>query len=106
MAKIIYIEHDGTVHAVDVQPGLSLMQGAVWNHIDGVVGACGGDGGCGTCHVYVSEPWRSRVGAMSAKERSTLRFAMDVSENSRLSCYIKVVGEFDGLVVRMPDRQY
>jgi 2Fe-2S ferredoxin len=28
MAKITYIEHDGTDHVIDVKPGLTVMEGA------------------------------------------------------------------------------
>ena len=31
MVKIIYIEHDGTEHTVDVDVGTSIMEGAVSN---------------------------------------------------------------------------
>ena len=34
-----------------------------------------------------------------------LDFAYGVQPNSRLSCQIKVSEEFEGLVVRTPDRQ-
>jgi 2Fe-2S ferredoxin len=29
MAKITYIEHDGTHHVIDLTPGMSVMEGAV-----------------------------------------------------------------------------
>ena len=31
MVKIIYIEHDGTEHPVDIDVGTSIMEGAVSN---------------------------------------------------------------------------
>ena len=36
MVKIIYIEHDGTEHPVDVDVGTSIMEGAVSNSIPGI----------------------------------------------------------------------
>jgi 2Fe-2S ferredoxin len=39
-------------------------------------------------------------------EQSMLDFANDVEDNSRLSCQIKVTGELDGLVVRLPRSQH
>jgi 2Fe-2S ferredoxin len=75
MAKITYIEHDGTEHIVDVRPGMSLMEGALWNNVPGIFADCGGDGGCATCQVYVDDAWRSRLAVPSSAERSTLRFA-------------------------------
>ncbi len=106
MARITYIEHNGTEHAVDVPPGTSLMEGAVWNNVPGIFADCGGDGGCATCQVYVDEAWREKLGEISSKEKSTLRFGYKTAENSRLSCFIKVTEDMDGLLLRMPARQF
>ncbi len=106
MAKIYYIEHDGTAHAVDVRPGLSVMQGAVFNGVRGIHATCAGDCGCATCHVYVDEAWLAQMPEKSSREKNTLRFAWEPAANSRLSCQIKVTEALDGLVVRMPKKQY
>ena len=58
MAKITYIEHDGTEHAVEVKNGLSVMEGAIRNNVPGIDADCGGACACATCHVYVDEAWR------------------------------------------------
>ena len=106
MAKITYIEFDGTEHVVDVKSGLSVMEGAVKNNIPGIDADCGGACACATCHVYVDEAWRDKTGSMSAMEESMLDFAENVEPNSRLSCQIKVSDELDGLVGRMPESQH
>ena len=106
MAKITYIEHDGTEHVVDVKTGLTVMEGAVKNNIPGSDADCGGACACATCHVYVDEAWRDKTGSTSAMEESMLDFAENVEPNSRLSCQIKVSDELDGLVVRMPESQH
>ena len=106
MAKITYIEHDGTEHALDVKNGLSVMEGAVKNNVPGIDADCGGACACATCHVYVDEAWIDKVGTKSAMEESMLDFAENVQDNSRLSCQIKVSDELDGLVVRMPESQH
>jgi 2Fe-2S ferredoxin len=106
MAKITYIEFDGTPHAVEVRPGLSVMEGAVKNNIPGIDADCGGACACATCHVYVDEAWRDRVGSPSSMEESMLDFAENTAPNSRLSCQIKVTDALDGLVVRMPENQH
>ena len=54
MAKITYIEHNGTSHTVEVKKGLSVMEGAVQNNIPGIDADCGGGMACATCHVYVN----------------------------------------------------
>ena len=61
MAKITYIEHNGTNHTVDVQNGLTVMEGAVQNNIPGIDADCGGSMACATCHVYVKEDWFDKV---------------------------------------------
>jgi len=106
MAKITYIEHDGTEHVVDVKSGQSVMEGAVKHNIPGIDADCGGACACATCHVYVDPAWLSKTGEKSSMEESMLDFAESVEDNSRLSCQIKVTDDLDGLVVRMPESQH
>ena len=106
MAKITYVEHNGTEHAIDVKNGLSVMEGAVKNNIPGIDADCGGACACATCHVYVDEAWVAKTGDRSAMEESMLDFAEGVEPNSRLSCQIKVSDELDGLRVTMPESQH
>ena len=106
MAKITYIEFNGTEHVVDVKTGLSVMEGAVKNNIPGIDADCGGACACATCHVYVDEAWREATGKPSAMEESMLDFADNVEPNSRLSCQIQVSDALEGLIVRMPESQH
>lgn len=106
MAKITYIEHDGTEHTVDVKTGLSVMEGAIKNNIPGIDADCGGACACATCHVYVDDAWSSKTGDKSAMEESMLDFAENVEPSSRLSCQIKVTDDLEGLIVRMPESQH
>ena len=106
MAKITYIEHNGKEHVVEVDNGLSVMEGAVKNLVPGIDADCGGACACATCHVYVDPAWTDKTGTAEGMETSMLEFAEDVEENSRLSCQIEVSDELDGLVVRMPASQH
>lgn len=108
MPKITYIEHSGREHQVDVPLGLSVMRGAVTNNVPGIDADCGGECACATCHVYVEEPWLSRIGtpAPGSLEASMLSFAAVSQPNSRLSCQIEVTEALDGLIVRMPEGQH
>jgi 2Fe-2S ferredoxin len=106
MAKITYVEHDGTEHVLEVKTGLSVMEGAVKNNVPGIDADCGGACACATCHVYVDEAFLAKTGTRSAMEESMLDFAEGVTENSRLSCQIKVTDELDGLKVTMPESQH
>ena len=106
MAKVTYIQFDGTETAVEVRNGLSVMEGAIKNNIPGIDADCGGACACATCHVYVDAAWEDKTGEKSAMEESMLDFAENVEPNSRLSCQIKVSDTLDGLVVRMPESQH
>ena len=105
MAKITYIDHDGTERVVEAQNGETVMEAAIKNSIPGIDADCGGACACATCHVYVDEAWTDKTGEKSGVEESMLDFATDVQPNSRLSCQIRVSAELDGLIVRMPEYQ-
>ncbi|MDO9336607.1 MAG: 2Fe-2S iron-sulfur cluster binding domain-containing protein [Caulobacteraceae bacterium] len=106
MAKVTYVEHDGTEHTIEVKNGMSVMEGAIKNNVPGIDADCGGACACATCHVYVDPAWQGKTGEKSAMEESMLDFAENVEDNSRLSCQIKVSDDLDGLVVRMPESQH
>jgi 2Fe-2S ferredoxin len=105
LAKVTYIEFNGTAHVVDVPVGFSVMKGAVRNNVPGIDAECGGQRSCATCHVHVGAHWRDLVGAATEPERALLEYADEVDEASRLSCQIQVTEKLDGLVVTMPETQ-
>ncbi len=106
MAKITYIEHNGTRHEVDVATGLTVMEGARDNNIPGIEADCGGACACSTCHVYVDPAWIDKLPPMDAMEEDMLDFAYEPDpERSRLTCQLKVSDDLDGLVVQMPEKQ-
>jgi len=105
MPKITFIEHDGTVHAVEAELGSTVMETALKNDIGGIVAECGGSCTCATCLVHVDEKWFAVVGPPSAEEEDMIDTAFEVTETSRLSCQIKVTEELDGLIVRTPSYQ-
>ncbi|HHI82223.1 MAG TPA: 2Fe-2S iron-sulfur cluster binding domain-containing protein [Rhizobiales bacterium] len=106
MTKITFIEHNGTAHTVDAENGMTLMEAAVKNMVPGIDADCGGACACATCHVYVEPQWLDKTGECEEAEEDMLDFAFDVQDNSRLSCQIKITDELDGLVVRVPERQF
>ena len=53
MAKITFIQHNGTEQTVDGIPGMTVMETAVKNMVPGIDADCGGACACATCHVYV-----------------------------------------------------
>ena len=105
MAKIIFITHDNKNHTVDVQNGLTVMEGAVQNDIPGIDADCGGSMACATCHVYVEDSWFNKIPEAEDAENDMIDMAYNPKKNSRLSCQIIVSDELDGLVVTTPEKQ-
>ena len=105
MAKITYIEHSGKPHTIEVENGLTVMEGAVQNNIPGIDADCGGGMACETCHVYVKEDWFDKVNKKNEGEDDMLDQAFEPKKNSRLSCQITVSDEIDGLIVHLPTKQ-
>ena len=104
MAKIHFVDHTGETRIIDVENGATVMEAAIRNAVPGIEAECGGACACATCHVYVDEVWREKVGAPSPMEEDMLDFGFDVRPNSRLSCQIMVSDELDGLIVSTPER--
>jgi 2Fe-2S ferredoxin len=105
MPKIRFILHNGAEHLVEGEVGNSVMQTAVDNMIPGIIGDCGGNCSCATCHGYVDPDWVGKLAPKSEDEVAMLDGAMRVEDNSRLTCQIKLTQELDGLVIRLPISQ-
>jgi ferredoxin, 2Fe-2S len=106
MAKITFIQPDGQSQTVEAEAGMTVMEVAKSNDIAGIEAECGGACACATCHVYVDEAWRAASGKPQPTEEDMLDFAFDVRPESRLCCQIKVKADLDGLVVRVPGKQF
>jgi 2Fe-2S ferredoxin len=105
MAKITYVESNGTEHVLEIATGVSIMQGAINNNVQGIIAECGGGCSCATCHVYIDEAWIAKLGKKSEIEGDMLDAVCDLQPNSRLSCQIEITDALDGLIVRMPAKQ-
>ena len=105
MTKINYITQDNQTHSIDVQNGLTVMEGAVQNDIPGIDADCGGGMACATCHVYVNEEWLDKLPAKEDGEEDMLDMAFEPKQNSRLSCQLIVSDDLEGLTVNIPSKQ-
>ena len=105
MAKITYHTHDNKTYTIDVQKGLTVMEGAIQNDIPGIDADCGGGMACATCHVYVKEEWFNKLDKKSDGEEDMLDMAYEPNKFSRLSCQILISDELDGLTVSIPSKQ-
>ena len=105
MPKITYRTGDDEI-TVDATPGVSIMQTALKNDIDGIVAECGGNAMCATCHVYVEGGPVNQLTAISVAEEEMLECTVSPrAENSRLSCQLTVSDDLNGLIVHVADEQ-
>ena len=105
MPKITYKDKDGKSKIIEVENGLSVMEGAIQNDIPGIDADCGGAMACATCHVYVEEKWLSKLPKAEEGEVDMIDMAFEPKKNSRLSCQLIVTDEMDGLEVTTPEKQ-
>ncbi len=101
MAKVTFIETDGTRREIEAPDGLSLLEIAHGNGIE-LEGACEGALACSTCHVIVDDAWFDKLGESTEDEEDMLDLAFGLTHTSRLGCQICMCDELDGLVVTLP----
>ena len=105
MAMITYIDFEGKSRTVEVENGLSVMEGAIQNDIPGIDADCGGSMACATCHVYVEQTWLDKLPKAEDGEIDMIDMASEPKKNSRLSCQLIVSDELDGLLITTPAKQ-
>ena len=105
MPKITYISEDNKTNTVEVQNGLTVMEGAIQNDIPGIDADCGGSMACATCHVYVEEKWLDKIPKAEEAEVDMIDMAFEPKKNSRLSCQLIVSDKLEGLTVTTPEKQ-
>ena len=105
MPKITYKDQKGNSKTIEVNNGLTVMEGAVQNNITGIDADCGGSMACATCHVYVEESWFNKLPDPEDAEKDMIDMAYEPKKNSRLSCQIIISDELDGLTVNIPSKQ-
>ena len=107
MAKITYHTYDNKTHTIDVQNGLTVMEGAVQNDIPGIDADCGGGMACATCHIHLSNAWTHILPIKeNGLEQSLLEYERGyIPGVSRLSCQIQLTKELDNLTVKLRDNE-
>ena len=105
MPKITYKDFKENSKTIDVENGLSIMEGAIQNDIPGIDADCGGAMACATCHVYVEEEWFDKIPKAEDAEVDMIDMAHEPKKNSRLSCQIIVTEKLEGLVIKTPEKQ-
>ena len=105
MPKITYKDEKGNSKTIEVEKGLTVMEGAIQNDIPGIDADCGGSMACATCHVYVEEKWLDKIPKPEEGEIDMIDMAYEPKKNSRLSCQLIISEDLDGLVVTTPAKQ-
>ena len=105
MPKITYNDYQGNSKTIEVENGLSVMEGAIQKNIPGIDADCGGSMACATCHVYVKDEWLNKIPKAEEAEIDMIDMSYEPKKNSRLSCQIIVSDELDGLEVTTPEKQ-
>lgn len=99
MAAIFATDRDGTRHELEARERSSLMEILRQAGLS-IEALCSGSCQCATCHVFVEEPWLSKLKPQTEFELATLEGeACEVRANSRLSCQISWHADLDGIVL-------
>lgn len=107
MPKVTYFHDSAVADVLDVASGTSLMRAAVQHGVRGIVGECGGQAMCATCHVYVREPFLDALPEMSEDEDEMLDCAVAPRDpaRSRLGCQVVVDESLGDVQVDVPASQ-
>ena len=106
MTKVTYVQPDSSRDVIEVAPGVTVMQAAVSNSVDGIVAECGGSAMCATCHVFVDPASTHLVPPIADVEVEMIESAAsERKETSRLSCQLVMSGDIDEFVVHIPSHQ-
>ena len=106
MPEITYTAVDGSSVTIEAGPGDTIMSAAVRNGVPGIIGDCGGNASCATCHVFVDRSFLDRLPPTGDMEEDLLDLAVtERHDNSRLGCQIPLTAELDGIGVETPETQ-
>ena len=106
MPTVVFHQPDSTQDAVQAPVGTSLMRAAVENGVRGIVGECGGQAMCATCHVYVHPEHLGQLPEIGEDEEEMLEeTASPRLDNSRLGCQVSLDGAVPELHVDVPPTQ-
>lgn len=105
MAQILFHLADGRTQQVEAVAGESIMRAAVAAGVPGIIGECGGQAMCATCHVYVRPEYADLLPEMSEDEDEMLdeATAPRIDCQSRLGCQIALGGKLEAIEVDVPE---
>jgi len=99
LAKVFATDRDGTQHEIDAPERSTLMEILRQAGLS-IEALCSGCCQCATCHVFIEEPWLSKLQPPTDFELATLEGeGGEMHKDSRLSCQIKWHAGLDGMVL-------
>lgn len=107
MPSVTFRQCDGTTRTVEAASGTSLMLAAIQNNVRGIEAECGGACACATCHVLIDPVRAALIPPPGPDEDEMLEgVATGRTADSRLACQVMIRPELDGMMIRIPDRQF
>lgn len=103
MTQVRVKDREGAEHTIEADSNRPLMESLRDGNL-GVLGTCGGQCSCGTCHVYVGPAWTAKLPPVSEDEKMMLEAIgelIEVRPNSRLSCQVPADENLSGLEVEI-----
>ncbi|MGM7666784.1 2Fe-2S iron-sulfur cluster-binding protein [Microbacterium sp. A93] len=108
MPTITFHHSDGDTQVLELEKPERIMQAALKNSVPGIVGECGGQAMCATCHVYVREEYLEALPEIGDDEEEMLEVTASERDpqRSRLGCQIEVGAPgLESIEVDVPEEQ-
>jgi 2Fe-2S ferredoxin len=98
--KVIVTDFDNKEHHLEAIEGWRIME-IIRDYGLPIKAECGGACCCATCHVYVDEDWLSKIPEARDDELDMLDGAVEIEDNSRLSCQLIMCEALDGIRLKL-----
>jgi ferredoxin, 2Fe-2S len=106
MPTVVFHHQDSPPDTLEADAGTSLMRVAVQAGVRGIVGECGGQAMCATCHVYVHPEYLDRLEPIGEDEDEMLEdTAAPRLDRSRLGCQVQLDDAVPEIHVDVPQTQ-
>lgn len=107
MPTVIFNHASGETDVVDAAAGATVMRAALQNGVAGIVGECGGQAMCATCHVYVRDDYVDRLPEIGEDEEEMLECTAGPRDErrSRLGCQLTLGPDLEEVEVDVPASQ-
>lgn len=107
MVELVFHYPDRDPITISAPAESTVMRAAVINSVPGIVGECGGQAMCATCHVFVRRADLGKLPPIGDDEEDMLEFSVGLrdQDRSRLGCQIGL-RDIDHLEVDVPSTQH